>query len=78
MESQPRTAKKMKKLNYVIFSLLMAAALGMIVDPAFAQSVERGGLAAAGADVSLLALFWEASLVVKLVMIGLLAASVWS
>ena len=68
----------MIKLNYVIFPLLMAAALAVIVDPAFAQSVERGVLAASGADVSLLALFWEASLVVKLVMIGLLAASVWS
>jgi biopolymer transport protein TolQ len=43
-----------------------------------AQGVERGGLSTPGADVSLLALFSEASFVVQLVMVGLLVASVWS
>src|SRR5680860_439462 len=44
---------------------------------AFAQGVESGGLAAAG-DVSLIGLFLSAGITVKLVMIGLLIASVWS
>ncbi|TKT75368.1 protein TolQ [Aquamicrobium sp. LC103] len=35
-------------------------------------------LAAPGSDVSIWALFWQAGWVVKLVMIGLLAASVWT
>ncbi|MGE0847966.1 MAG: protein TolQ, partial [Flavobacteriaceae bacterium] len=35
-------------------------------------------LAAPASDVSLLALFWQAHIVVKIVMIGLLAASVWT
>lgn len=45
---------------------------------AFAQEVEAGALEAAGANVSLINLFWQAGFVVKLVMIGLLIASVWS
>ncbi|TCD15439.1 protein TolQ [Oricola cellulosilytica] len=40
--------------------------------------MEQIGLAAAGGEVSLWSLFIEAGFVVKLVMIGLLAASVWS
>jgi len=44
---------------------------------AFAQGVQSGGLAAAG-DVSLIGLFLSAGMTVKLVMIGLLIASVWS
>ena len=43
---------------------------------AFAQ--EAGALEAAGANVSLVNLFLQAGFVVKLVMIGLLIASVWS
>lgn len=40
--------------------------------------METVTLAAHGADVSLWALFWQAGLVVKAVMIGLIAASVWT
>jgi biopolymer transport protein TolQ len=40
--------------------------------------MEEVGLAAATHDVSLWALFMQAGLIVKLVMIGLLAASVWT
>src|SRR5690606_39893355 len=40
--------------------------------------MEEVGLAAAHADVSLWALFMQAGLVVKLVMLGLLGASVWT
>jgi biopolymer transport protein TolQ len=54
----------------------MNALLG--VTAAYAQEVDAGSLAAAHADVSLLALFWQAGLVVKLVMIGLLVASIWT
>ena len=43
---------------------------------AFAQ-VEASGLSAPTVDTSLLNLFWEAGRVVKIVMIGLLLASVW-
>jgi biopolymer transport protein TolQ len=57
---------------------LMVMTLVLQPTELFAQGVERGGLSAVGADVSLLALFWEAGFVVKLVMLGLLAASIWS
>ncbi|AMM83826.1 protein TolQ [Martelella sp. AD-3] len=40
--------------------------------------MEQLGLEAAHADVGLLALFMQAGLIVKLVMIGLIAASVWT
>ena len=40
--------------------------------------MEQAGLAAATADVSLWSLFMQAGIVVKLVMLGLLAASVWT
>ncbi len=61
-----------------LMPLPLATALLVLLQSSnlFAQEVERIGLA--GTDVSLLALFWEASLVVKLVMIGLLVASIWS
>ena len=61
-------------------TLATTGALSGILMPAtaLAQSVERGAITVADSDVSLLALFWEAGLVVKLVMIGLLLASVWS
>ena len=49
----------------------------LAVSAAFAQGVESGGLEAAG-DVTLLGLFLQAGLIVKLVMIGLLAASIWT
>ncbi|WP_075997231.1 protein TolQ [Salaquimonas pukyongi] len=49
----------------------------LAVAAAFAQGVESGGLEAAG-DVTLLGLFLQAGLIVKLVMIGLLAASIWT
>jgi biopolymer transport protein TolQ len=54
----------------------MNALLG--VTAAYAQEVDAGSLAAAHANVSLWALFMQAGLVVKLVMIGLLVASVWT
>lgn len=54
----------------------MNALLG--VTAAYAQDVDAGSLAAAHANVSLWALFMQAGLVVKLVMIGLLVASVWT
>lgn len=47
------------------------------VSSAFAQEVTSGGLHAAG-DVSLWGLFAQAGFTVKLVMIGLLVASIWS
>ena len=40
--------------------------------------MENMTLAAPGGDISVWTLFWEAGFVVKLVMIGLLAASIWS
>ncbi len=40
--------------------------------------MEQVGLAAATTDVSLWSLFMQAGLVVKLVMLGLIAASVWT
>ena len=40
--------------------------------------MEQAGLAAATADVSLWSLFMQAGIVVKLVMLGLIAASVWT
>ena len=49
----------------------------LAVSAAFAQGVETGALEAAG-DVTLLGLFLQAGLIVKLVMIGLLAASIWT
>ena len=49
----------------------------LAVSAAFAQGVESGGLEAAG-DVTLLGLFLQAGLIVKLVMIGLLTASIWT
>ena len=48
------------------------------VSAAYAQGVEGGALAAPHADVSLLGLFWQAGLIVKLVMIGLLVGSIWA
>jgi biopolymer transport protein TolQ len=54
----------------------MNALLG--VTAAYAQEVDAGSLAAAHANVSLWALFMQAGLVVKLVMIGLLVASIWT
>jgi biopolymer transport protein TolQ len=49
------------------------------VSAAFAQTtgVESGGLQAAG-DLSLFGLFMQAGIIVKVVMLGLLAASIWS
>jgi biopolymer transport protein TolQ len=47
------------------------------VSAAFAQEVQSGGLEAAG-DVSLIGLFLQAGLIVKIVMIGLLLASIWT
>lgn len=44
--------------------------------PAFAQAVESSGLEAT-VDTSLIGLFLEAGLVVKVVMVGLILASVW-
>lgn len=40
--------------------------------------MEHVSLAAPGAELSVWALFWQAGLIVKLVIIGLLAASVWT
>lgn len=48
------------------------------IAPAYAQEVATGTLATAGERVTLLALFWQAGLVVKIVMIGLLLASIWT
>lgn len=48
-----------------------------LISSAFAQTVESGDLHAAG-DVSLIGLFLQAGFIVKLVMIGLLVASIWS
>lgn len=63
-------------MNRVILfgmSLILAGAT-----TAFAQEVDTGSLGAAGSSVSLLGLFLQAGIVVKLVMIGLLIASIWS
>ena len=40
--------------------------------------VVQAGLGAAGADITLWSMFWHAHFVVKFVMLGLMAASVWS
>ncbi len=49
------------------------------ISAAFAQEVQSGALEAAGThSTSLIGLFLQAGLVVKLVMIGLLIASIWS
>jgi biopolymer transport protein TolQ len=48
------------------------------IAPAFAQVVDSSGLGGPAESVTLFSLFWQAGPVVKLVMIGLLAASVWS
>ncbi|MGO7418078.1 protein TolQ, partial [Rhizobium ruizarguesonis] len=40
--------------------------------------MEQVGLAAATTDVSLWSIFMQAGIVVKLVMLGLIAASVWT
>lgn len=40
--------------------------------------METAVLAAPGADHSLWGLFWQAGLVVQLVMIGLIVASIWT
>jgi biopolymer transport protein TolQ len=42
------------------------------------NEVAQTALAAQGHDMSLLGLFWQAGFIVKLVMIGLLVASVWT
>ena len=42
-----------------------------------ATEVVTQGLAAPGAEISLWTMFWHAHIVVKVVMLGLLAASVW-
>lgn len=42
------------------------------------NAIVEGALAAPGADLSLMALFLQSHIVVKLVMVGLLLASVWS
>lgn len=42
------------------------------------NEVAQTALAAPGHDMSLLGLFWQAGFIVKLVMIGLVAASVWT
>ncbi len=57
-------------------ALVLCATLALSAGPAFAQAVESADLAAT-VDTSLLNLFLEAGLVVKIVMMGLLLASVW-
>ena len=42
------------------------------------NDVAQTALAAHGSDMSILGLFWQAGFVVKFVMLGLLAASVWT
>ena len=57
-------------------ALAIAVAVAFATGSARAQEVAREGLEAT-VDVSLLALFLEASLVVQIVMVGLVLASVW-
>ncbi len=66
-------------MNKLVSTGIVAAILSL-PGPAtlLAQEVERSGLSSVGSELSLMALFWEAGLVVKLVMIGLLVASIWS
>ncbi len=59
----------------VLADMIETALFG--VSSAFAQGVETSELGSA-IDVSLIGLFLEAGLIVKIVMIGLLLASVWS
>ena len=42
------------------------------------EAIDAAGTVAAHSDFSIWALFWQADWIVKSVMIGLLAASVWS
>ena len=48
------------------------------IAPAFAQGVESTGLGGPAEELTLFGLFNQAGLVVKIVMIGLLIASIWS
>jgi len=54
----------------------MSFGSAFLIASAFAQGVESGGLQAAG-DLSLIGLFMQAGFIVKLVMIGLVLASIW-
>ncbi len=64
----------------VIPALCALLALGgamLVVGPAAAQDIAAGPVAAPDTNISFLGLFLQAHFVVKLVMIGLLVASVW-
>ncbi len=56
---------------------ISATSLAFAASSALAQGVARDELAAPEVDTSLIALFLEAGLVVKIVMVGLILASVW-
>lgn len=58
------------RLSLIFISVVMAGSVQ-------AQEVLREGLSAPTVDTSLLGLFLEAGLIVKIVMIGLLLASIW-
>src|SRR5690606_21219020 len=68
----PRDPLRAKRLCFMDPMTLFGVA------PALAQGVEVSGLGGPGESVSLLGLFLQAGLVVKLVMVGLLLASIWS
>lgn len=66
----PWSSPLLTRISLILFGFLMASS-------AQAQEVLQEGLAAPTVDTSLIGLFMEAGLIVKLVMIGLLLASVW-
>jgi biopolymer transport protein TolQ len=65
------------KLKHTIAATLTFGMTAVVSTMASAQEVTREGLAAPTVDTSLIGLFLEAGLVVKIVMIGLIVASIW-
>jgi len=65
------------KLKHTIAATLTFGTSAIVSTMASAQEVTREGLAAPTVDTSLIGLFLEAGLVVKIVMIGLIVASIW-
>jgi len=68
-------ARGRRALGFAVPAL--AAGLVLAAAPALAQDLGQAAIAAPAADISFLGLFLQAHFVVKLVMIGLIVASIW-
>jgi len=66
-----------RRLSRALLAAGMTAGLALLPAVALAQDVAQAPVAAPVADISFLGLFLQAHFVVKLVMVGLIAASVW-